>query len=253
MLENKTILVSGAAGLLGSHVVKGLVLAGANVIATDINIDKMNEGWLSFADPQQAQRITCKSLDITNESAVKAFFEQQPVLDGAVNCSYPRNASYGNDFLDVTLESFNDNVSLHLGSTFLFCQQCVAYFKRHSSPFSLVNIASIYGVVAPKFEIYQQTDMTMPVEYAAIKSAIIHLNAYVSNYVSDSRFRVNSISPGGIFDHQNETFLQEYKQKTHGKGMLDPEDVVPTIQFLLSDQSKFITGRNIVIDDGFSL
>ncbi|ENO1894603.1 SDR family oxidoreductase, partial [Vibrio vulnificus] len=118
---------------------------------------------------------------------------------------------------------------------------------------SLVNISSIYGVVAPKFEIYNNTPMTMPVEYAAIKSAIQHLNKYVVSYVNDSRFRINCVSPGGIFDHQPEAFLQAYKEKTHGAGMLDVEEVVGSVLFLLSEQSRYVTGQNIVVDDGFSL
>jgi NAD(P)-dependent dehydrogenase (short-subunit alcohol dehydrogenase family) len=142
---------------------------------------------------------------------------------------------------------------LHLGSSFLIMQQCAVYFKNNITPFSLVNIASIYGVVSPDFSIYENTPMTMPVEYAAIKSAIIHLNKYVSEFVHDSRFRVNSVSPGGILDHQPKEFLSKYKNKTHGKGMLLPEEVTSSIIFLLSDQSCYITGQNIIIDDGFTL
>jgi NAD(P)-dependent dehydrogenase (short-subunit alcohol dehydrogenase family) len=153
----------------------------------------------------------------------------------------------------VSLEDFNENLSLHLGSSFLFMQQCAAYFVRNKTPFSLVNVSSIYGVVAPKFDIYANTSMTMPVEYAAIKSAIIHLNKYIVNYVADSRFRINSVSPGGIFDCQPEPFLQAYKKHTLGKGMLDIKDVIGTILFLLSEQSQYMNGQNLVVDDGFSL
>ncbi len=93
----------------------------------------------------------------------------------------------------------------------------------------------------------------MPVEYAAIKSAIQHLNKYVVSYVNDSRFRINCVSPGGIFDHQPEAFLKAYKDKTHGAGMLDVEEVVGSVLFLLSEQSRYVTGQNIIVDDGFSL
>jgi len=107
--------------------------------------------------------------------------------------------------------------------------------------------------MAPKFEIYEQTPMTMPVEYAAIKSAVLHLTKYASAYVSDSRFRVNCVSPGGLLDGQPEAFLNAYKNQTNGLGMLAAEDITGTIIFLLSDLSKAITGQNIVVDDGFSL
>src|SRR5690606_6802959 len=115
------------------------------------------------------------------------------------------------------------------------------------------NLSSIYGTATPDFSIYENTPMTMPIEYAAIKSALLHLNKYVSAYVNDSDFRINSVSPGGIFDHQPEDFLKAYKKKTLGSGMLMPDYIVGTVLFLLSEQSKYIVGQNILVDDGFCL
>lgn len=93
----------------------------------------------------------------------------------------------------------------------------------------------------------------MPVEYAAIKSALLQLSKYLTSYVSDSLFRSNSVSPGGIFDNQPTAFLEEYKKHCLGKGMLDIDDVTGSIVFLLSDTSKYLNGQNLVVDDGFSL
>ena len=93
----------------------------------------------------------------------------------------------------------------------------------------------------------------MPVEYAAIKSALIHLSKYAASYIADSRFRVNLVSPGGISDNQPEPFLQAYRTKTLGKGMLDAADITGAIMFLLSDHARFTNGQNIVVDDGFTL
>lgn len=254
LLENKIIVVAGAGGLLGTRLVAALLKQGAHVIAADIHVEAMRERLALLGIELQDEKLRCCELDVTKEDSVKAFFNQQTQhIDGAVNSTYPRNKTYGKHFFDVSLESFNENLSLHLGSAFLFTQQCAAYFKLQQQAFSLVNISSIYGVVAPKFEIYNNTPMTMPVEYAAIKSAILHLNKYVASYVNDSRFRINSVSPGGIYDHQPEAFLQAYKYKTHGAGMLDVLEIIGSIMFLLSDQAKYVTGQNIVVDDGFSL
>ena len=95
--------------------------------------------------------------------------------------------------------------------------------------------------------------MTMPVEYAAIKSALIHLTKYMAKYLKDKNVRVNCISPGGILDKQPESFLEQYKSNCLSKGMLDPEDIMGALVFLLSDASKFINGQNIIVDDGFTL
>lgn len=253
LLLDKNILIAGAGGLIGSKIVAKALAQGANVIAADIDVLSMKNRLLSVNIDIDDKQLTLVELDITNEQSLKNFFSQQTNMDGAVNTTYPRNKKYGAHFFDVSLDSFNENVSLHLGSAFLFMQQCALYFKRNKSPFSLVNFSSIYGIVAPRFDVYENTHMTMPVEYAAIKSGIVQLNKYVAAYVNDSDFRVNSVSPGGIFDYQDNSFLAKYKKNTHGKGMLDPDDVIGAVLFLLSEQSKYITGQNIVVDDGFSL
>ena len=251
--KNKKILIAGAGGLLGSCTVGNLLGQGASIIAVDIDYVKMKEHLQNRDIDVNDAQISLMQLDINNEAEVVDFFERAEALDGAVNCTYPRNKNYGAHFFNVRLNDFNENLSLHLGSAFLFTQQCAAYFVKNKTPFSLVNISSIYGVVAPKFAVYANTSMTLPVEYAAIKSAIIHINKYIVNYVGNSNFRVNSVSPGGIFDHQPEAFLKAYKQHTLGKGMLEEKDVFGAISFLLSENSRYINGQNLIVDDGFSL
>ncbi|WP_234472440.1 oxidoreductase [Pantoea agglomerans] len=253
LLNNKCILVVGAGGLLGSHLIAAMLAAGAKVIAADINTDLIYQRLNELKVDEKNESLTCASLDVTNEESLKLFFEFHKNIDGAVNATYPRNKAYGAHFFDVKITDFNENVSLHLGSSFLFMQQCASYFKETQRDFSLVNISSVYGVIAPKFEIYEDTKMTMPVEYSAIKSAILHLSKYVVAYVADSRFRVNSVSPGGIFDHQPKAFLDAYKRQTLGKGMLDVTDVIGSIIYLLSDYARYVNGQNIVVDDGFVL
>jgi NAD(P)-dependent dehydrogenase (short-subunit alcohol dehydrogenase family) len=253
MLTNNKVIVAGAGGLLGAEVVSSILQANEQVIAVDISMNAMQSALNEKNVDITSDNITFVELDLTNESAVKAFFEAQDGITGAVNCSYPRNKAYGAALFDVSLANFNENVSLHLGSTFLFSQQCAAYFLRNQQKFSLVNISSIYGVVAPNFSVYENTDMTMPVEYAAIKSAIIHLNKYFAAYIKNSQFRVNSVSPGGLFNEQPAEFLKKYKEQTLGQGMLEIDDILGSIHFLLSEQSQYINGQNIVVDDGFTL
>ena len=252
MLNNKTILIAGAGGLIGRAVVKACLAQQATVIATDLDQAKLKQLLLDDGFDLNNKKLQLATLNLQQADAISAVLTQyQP--DGAINCSYPRNKDYGKHFFDVSLQSFNENLSLNLGSAFLFMQQCAAYFKQQQQPFSLVNLASVYGVVAPRFDIYDNTPMTMPVEYAAIKSALVHLSKYAAAYVADSRFRVNLVSPGGILDKQPDSFLQAYQDKTLGKGMLDPADVTGAIAFLLSDHARFINGQNIVVDDGFTL
>ncbi len=253
LLVGENVLVIGAGGLLGTKVTKHALEQGAKVIAVDLSLDNLQARLSKEGIDIANSNLSCASLDITVEEDVINFFESGIKITGAVNCTYPRNKAYGAHFFDVKISDFNENLSLHLGSAFLFTQQCAKYFKFNQKPFSLVNISSIYGVIAPKFEIYDNTPMSMPVEYAAIKSAILHLSKYAIKYVKNSLFRINSVSPGGIFDNQPESFLNAYKALTNGEGMLDVNDVIGTIIFLLSPMSKFVTGQNVIVDDGFSL
>ena len=126
------------------------------------------------------------------------------------------------------------------------------YFKRQGYG-NIVNISSVYGVIAPRFEIYKDTSMTMPVEYSVIKSGLIHLTKYMAKYFKGMNIRVNTISPGGILDNQPELFLEKYKGECLNKGMLDKSDLKGTLVYLLSDMSKFVNGQNIVVDDGFTI
>lgn len=251
MLAGKQILVAGAAGLLGSTLCQILVQRGASVIAADLDLDKLQRR-LDDLDVL-VSAVQLHQTNFNQPEDVAQLFAHYPMLSGAVNCTYPRRPGYGRHFFDVSLDSFNDNVQVHLGAAFLFAQQAAKHFTLHQQPFSLVNLSSVYGVVAPKFDIYQDTPMTMPVEYAAIKAAILQLTRYVSSYINDSRFRVNAISPGGLLDGQPAAFLQKYQAQTYGKGMLDPIDICGAVVFLLSDDSRFMQGQNLIVDDGFCL
>ncbi|RUR12112.1 oxidoreductase [Legionella sp. km772] len=253
MLNNKKILVLGAGGLLGSALTKTLLEQKAEVIAADINYPSMISRLIKQGVEENCSGLNCLELDITNSAQVIDYFTELRQLDGVVNCSYPRNKNYGRQFLEVSLNDFNENLALHLGSAFLLIQQCAGFFLRTKRPFSLVNIASVYGVIPPRFSVYEDTAMTMPVEYAAIKSALIHLNKYAVSFVNNSDFRVNSVSPGGIFDNQPEPFLEKYKKQTLGRGMLQVQDVLGAILFLLSEYSHYMNGQNLIVDDGFSL
>lgn len=253
-LNNKTLIVVGAAGRLGRAIVDAALEYGANIVAVD-----QSEQALQFLQVEQRDNKRFFSIDgdITQEASIQrviaAAVAKFGSLDGAVNSAYPRNDNYGRSFFDVTYEDFCENLSLHLGGYFLFMQQCAKYAVEAQVRFSLVNMSSIYGVMAPRFDVYAGTPMTMPVEYAAIKSALQHLGSYVSAYTKGSMFRVNSVSPGGILAGQDREFLDRYNSYCRDKGMLEPKDIVGTVLFLLSDSSEFVVGQNIIIDDGFSL
>lgn len=116
---------------------------------------------------------------------------------------------------------------------------------------SLVNFSSVYGIMPPHFEVYDDTQMTMPVEYSAIKSAIIHMSSYFAKYYLKNDIRINCVSPGGIFDDQDQTFIKNYCKHTNNSGLLMSDELNEICGFLLN--SNNIAGQNLIVDNGFSL
>lgn len=256
MLENHIVVITGGAGLLGREFVKCVVENKGIAVIADIDETLGTKVKDELSKELQNSNIEFVKLDITSknslENCIDYLDKKYGRIDALVNNAYPRNKNYGKHFFDVQFEDFSQNLSLNLGGYFLTSQQFAKYFKSRGCG-NIVNISSIYGVVAPKFEIYNNTGMTMPVEYAAIKSGLIHLTKYMAKYFKGYNIRVNAISPGGIFDNQPESFLEEYKKQCINKGMLDKSDLKGTLVYLLSDMSKFVNGQNIIIDDGFSI
>lgn len=256
MLKDKVIVVTGGAGLLGRTFCDAIVSNSGKVIIAEHDYSKAESASKEVNAAYADEVCFPVEMDITSPSSVNAAIKNLKTkfqaVDAVVNNAYPRNEQYGRQFFDVEYEDFCENTSMHLGGYFLVSQRFMKFFSDQGRG-NIINIASIYGVIAPKFEVYTDTSMTMPVEYAVIKSGLIHLTKYMAKYAKNKNIRVNAISPGGIENGQDEKFLQAYKQNSLNKGMLSPGDIKGLLIFLLSDLSVSINGQNIVIDDGFSL
>jgi NAD(P)-dependent dehydrogenase (short-subunit alcohol dehydrogenase family) len=254
MLNEKVVVVTGGSGLLGRRFCEAVAAHGGRPVVADINLEQAQA--VAEAIRGSGGESIAVHLDITSEESVRALIakvnEHYGRIDGVVNNAYPRNARFGRKLEEVVYADFCANIDSHLGGYFLVAQQFAMHF-RGAGGGSIVNLGSIYGVIAPRFEVYDDTPMTLPVEYAAIKAAVSHLSRYFAQYYRKSGVRVNTLSPGGIFDHQPEKFLERYNAACGTKGMLDGDDIVGTLVFLLSDASRYVTGQEIIVDDGFAL
>ena len=252
MLNDLVVAISGGAGRIGSVFSKAIVDNGGKVIIGDISKQK---GELLAQEFDLDRSLFIKS-DITKpdqiENFIKVGLQKFGHIDVAVHCSYPRSPQWGTRFEDLQPEELKEDLFNQLGGTILYSQKFIRYFKKQGHG-NLIHISSILGIAAPKFEHYEGTDMVSPIEYSAIKSGIIAITRYLAKYCKEQNIRVNCISPGGILAGQPESFLENYNKDCISKGMLDAEDVTGTLIFLLSDKSKYITGQNIVVDDGWSL
>jgi NAD(P)-dependent dehydrogenase (short-subunit alcohol dehydrogenase family) len=254
-LAGKVIVVTGGAGVIGSSFVSGIVKQGGIAIIADIDLVSARAVADQLGGACQG-RAEAAGLDITSKESINALIDdlkqRHGRIDAVVNNAYPRNKNFGRKLEDVTYTDFCENVDSHLGGYFLVAQQFCLAFKAQGHG-NLINMSSIYGTMSPRFEVYEGTPMTMPVEYAAIKSAIVQLTRYFAQYFKGAGIRVNCLSPGGILANQPADFLRAYNGHCASKGMLTADDVVGALLFLLSDESRYITGQNLLVDDGFSL
>lgn len=256
-LQNKLIVITGGAGLIGKGFVEAVVENGGTVILADIDELSGNRVKDELSKRLETDKIEFFKVDITSRPSIQALIDvvikKHHVIDALVNNAYPRNKNYGRKFEDVTYEDFCENLNLHLGGYFLMSQE-VAKVMIHQQRGIIVYIASIYGFMAPRFELYENAGFTSPVEYSAIKGGLLSLTKYLASYLGRHGIRVNAISPGGVHNQQPESFVTQYSKKTMiGNRMAEPDDLTGALLFLLSDASKYITGQNIVVDGGWSI
>jgi len=256
-LNNKTIIITGGVGLLGSAFSRICAESSANVVVVDINKEK-GDGLIRTLEKETGNKnLIFQKCDINNLKGIKKLItttlKKFGKIDALVNNAYPRNKNYGRRFEGVSYEDFCENVNLHLGGYFLIIKEISKIMVKQKKG-NIISLASIYGFSAPKFEVYEGTGMTTPIEYAAIKGAVINLTRYLAAYLGKYNIRVNSISPGGIFNNQPSEFVKKYSENVIlGKRMAKTDDLTKVLVFLLSDDSKYITGQNIVVDGGWSL
>lgn len=248
-------MITGGAGLIGREFCSLVAENGGIAVVADINLKEAQKVVDNICSKYPDAAFAAE-LNITVKNSIQTLLvtlkEKYGEISAVVNNAYPRNKNYGRKLEDVEYSDFCENVGLHLGGYFLVAQQFGLFFKKQGHG-NIVNMASIYGVIAPRFEIYEDVSFTMPVEYAAIKSGVVHLTRYLAQYLKKSGVRVNCLSPGGVLDNQPEPFLRAYNEYCGTKGMLDTKDLNGALAFLLSDESRYINGQNLIVDDGFTL
>ena len=255
-LTDNVVVVTGGAGLIGQSFAHAICDAAGTCIIADVNDAAAEDARAAVLKRNPAANVDSVNMDICSPSSIEAAIayldKKYGRIDALVNNAYPRNKNYGKNFFEVEYADFCENISLNLGGYFQTSKSFAQYFYTQGHG-NIVNVASVYGVIAPRFEIYDNTAMTMPVEYAAIKSGVIQLTQYMAKYFKGRRIRVNALSPGGILDGQDKQFVAAYAAYCVNKGMLEKSDLSGGLVFLLSDSSEFVNGHNLVIDDGFTL
>ncbi len=243
ILDNKIVVVTGGEGLLGREIVADVRKRGGISISADV---KASTDWSNHMI----------HMDVTDdnsvESGIKELLRRYGKIDGWVNNAYPRTSDWGLKFEDIPPDSWRSNVEMQLNSYFV-CSQKVLKVMQELGKGAVVNIASIYGIVGNDFSLYQEYGGTSPAAYSAIKGGVINFTRYLASYYGPKGIRINCVSPGGILDNQQESFINRYEAKVPLRRMARPEDISPAVSFLLSDDSSYVTGHNLVVDGGWTI
>lgn len=254
MLKNKIIFIVGANGRIGSALCKSVLEQNGTPILADLNENAEFKAKLEGEFKQNLLFVKTNICDKKSlQNAINQGFERYNKIDGFVNCAYPTGKSHEQKpYYELEFDEICESLSVHLGGFMLAAQEFVKFFKQQGHG-NIVNLSSIMGVYAPKFENYKGTAMQSSLEYSVIKAGINHLGRWLAKELFDTKIRVNTLASGGILDTQPESFLRAYKNCCASKGMLDAPDICGAICFLLSDLSAFITGQTLLVDDGWGL
>jgi NAD(P)-dependent dehydrogenase (short-subunit alcohol dehydrogenase family) len=196
--------------------------------------------------------------DLAEEKSVRAVptsvFETLGSLDVLVNCAALAPAAgaqgWAVPFAQQTSEAWRLALEVNLTAVFVLTQSCVNMLRR-SKRGCVVNVASIYGMVGPDMRLYDGTAMGNPAAYAASKGGLLQLTRWLATTLAPA-IRVNSITPGGVWRNQPESFHQRYRARTPLQRMASEEDLKGAAAYLSSDLSAYVTGHNLVVDGGWT-
>lgn len=245
----KTVYVTGGQGLIGKSVCVKFQSEGYNCVVLDVfNPENGISEGVGFR---------AESFDVSDANSLKkrinSFFQNSITKpDVWINCAYPRTKKFGTSREgNLDHEDWCNNVDLQMSSTCLISSE-VARWMSKSGGGVIVNVASIYGMRAPRFEIYDETGLSMPPAYSAIKAGIINYSRQLAVFYADRGVRVNCVSPGGVYNSQERVFRENYNNAVPIGRLATPDEVASPIFFLSSDEASYITGVNLPVDGGWT-
>lgn len=269
-LEGKVALITGASGLLGQEHAYALLESGSKVILTDISIGRLEVARNRLCQSFPSELISIKVMDVTCRDAIcgvlQGLVSDSLRVDILVNnaaidpkVDKTRGLVEGSRLENFTLEDWNLQVSVGLTGAFLCSQVFGSNMASDKKGGVILNIASDLSVFSPDQRLYSREGMpknkqqVKPVTYSVIKTGLIGLTRYLATYWSSQGIRCNALSPGGVFNGQDDVFVERLTNLIPLNRMADADEYRSAIQFLCSDASSYMNGQNIVIDGGRSV
>jgi NAD(P)-dependent dehydrogenase (short-subunit alcohol dehydrogenase family) len=262
-LDGRTAVVTGALGILGRRFCAGLAAHGAHVAAVDLDEAAAHAFALELAQSRGVRAIGI-GCDVSDPASVDAMMGRVLAEFGAVHVLHNNAAGKSDDlnaffapFEEYTLEQWRRIMAVNIDGMFLVAQRVGREMVKQGLGGSIIQTASIYGIVAPDHGIYEGSHylgrtINTPAVYSTSKAAVIGLTRHLSTYWAPHRIRVNTLTPGGVESGQNDTFRKRYSSRVPLGRMAQPDELVGALIYLASDASSYVTGQNLVVDGGLS-
>ena len=267
-MKGKVVLITGGTGLLGFEYAKILGSAGANIVLVDLDENKC-KGKARELEKEFGNKMLGIKTDISNKKQVKSMVKKVEEVFGKIDVLI-NNAAFnapadnkGSNFVsfeDYPLELWKKSIDVNLTGMFVCSQEVIRLMIKKNIKGSIINISSIYGLLAPDQRIYhsirhpedKSKKFVKPVDYPTTKSGVLNFTRYLAALYGKNSIRVNTLTPGGVWDKQEEDFVNEYSKRTVFGRMAEKTDYNGAILLLASDASKYMTGANLIVDGGWT-
>ena len=257
-LDGHVAIVTGGAGLLGAEFCRTLTEAGAHVVAADLN-EAAARALVQAGDAALAVATDVAS-PVSVHSMLEAALTAYGRVDILVNSAAmdpkfdPNQGGHTSAFEDYPLQAWQQALDVNLTGMFLACQAVVRPMLEQGGGV-IINLSSIYGLAGPDQRIYQRPGAPTqykPVYYSVTKFGVLGLTQYLATYYAGKNIRVNALSPGGVYNGHDESFVQAYSARAVLGRMAEKDEMNGALLFLASDASAYMTGANLVVDGGWT-
>jgi NAD(P)-dependent dehydrogenase (short-subunit alcohol dehydrogenase family) len=258
-LSAEVVVVTGGAGILGPRFGDALARRGATLAVLDRDPLRVEEVASDLARRHGA-RARGWAVDVADRQALAEVAGRidrelgRPTV--LVNAAATKSAGFFEPFETYRLEDWEEVMRANVTGAMLAARQFGSAMAQAGSG-SIINILSIYGIVAPDQRIYEGSlyegrSINTPAVYSASKAALWGLTRYLATYWGARQVRVNAVTPGGVWSGQNSTFVERYNARVPLARMAEADEISGAVVFLASRASAYVTGQNIVVDGGLS-
>jgi len=251
-LRDKIVVLTGACGLIGKELSSALIKSGSTVIALDINLDALQELSIEI----NSTNFHTREIDVSSADSIVSLVGYLNSEFSSIDVLINNHQFKPIGFCEATPENFPDElwdqiIDVNLTGTYLMCKN-IGKIMLAQKYGSIINFASTYGVVSSNPDLYSDNSLGNPLAYSVSKGGVLMLSKYLGVHWASQGVRVNCITPHGVFNNHEESFVRRFSEKSPMKRMMLANEIVGSIIYLSSDASTYVTGTNLFVEGGWT-